>query len=306
VLRASLAALALVALTAGCGSSESGPKRSAPAAGSLEQLWQDSGQAVALIPGTADYAPGDVRFSFLVVTNRGRVVTTPTARVWLARSRDARPFERTTARLVSTTAPGASTEDEEAHSLYVAHLRIRRPGRFWVLARPVGSPIRIGGIQELAVKSRPASPAIGSRAYPSRTPTIASAHGRLSSLTTRTPPDRGLLRYSIAGSLAAHVPFVVVFATPRFCESRTCGPTVDVVDAVRRQMHTSRVRFIHVEIYAGNNPAKGFNRWVRQWHLPSEPWTFLVGRDGRIKAKFEGSVGRAELLTAVRRYLLAQ
>jgi hypothetical protein len=45
---------------------------------------------------------------------------------------------------------------------------------------------------------------------------------------------------------------------------------------------------------------------VRQWHLPSEPWIFLVGRDGRIKAKFEGAVGRAELLAAVRDHLLGE
>ena len=57
----------------------------------------------------------------------------------------------------------------------------------------------------------------------------------------------------------------------------------------------SGVRFIHVEIYQDNNPAQGFNRWVTEWRLPSEPWVFLVGRDGRIKARFEGSVSVAEL-----------
>jgi hypothetical protein len=43
---------------------------------------------------------------------------------------------------------------------------------------------------------------------------------------------------------------------------------------------------------------------VRQWHLPGEPWTFLVGRDGRIKAKFEGSVSMTELGHAIRQRLL--
>ena len=56
------------------------------------------------------------------------------------------------------------------------------------------------------------------------------------------------------------------------------------------------VRFIHVEIYQDNNPAQGFNRWVKEWRLPSEPFVFLVGRDGRIKARFEGSVSVAELV----------
>ena len=118
------------------------------------------------------------------------------------------------------------------------------------------------------------------------------------------PPDRALLRNSIAGSLAAHKPFVVTFATPRFCTSRTCGPVVDVVDYVRRRFAARGVRFIHVEVYTKNRPALGYNRWMRQWGLRTEPWTFLVGRDGRIEAKFEGSVSAAELEAAIRRLLL--
>ena len=92
---------------------------------------------------------------------------------------------------------------------------------------------------------------------------------------------------------------MAVFATPKFCESRTCGPVVDVVDAVRKRFAGKGVRFIHVEIYRGNDPQNGLNRWGREWPLPSEPWTFAVGRDGRIKAKFEGS-GVGELAAAVR------
>ena len=73
---------------------------------------------------------------------------------------------------------------------------------------------------------------------------------------------------------------------------------------MRRDFTGSRIRFIHVEIYKDNNPAKGENEWVRQWNLPSEPWTFLVGRDGRVKAKFEGSLSRAELESSVRKLLV--
>jgi hypothetical protein len=254
------------------------------------------------VPGTSDYAPGDVRVSFLVVTDQGRVVSRPTADVWAAHSRNAEPFLHTVARLEPIGIPGGYV-DPNAQSLYVTHLRIPRAGRYWVVARPVGGHIHIAGIHDIEVQQHSASPAVGSRAIASRTPTLGTAPIRL--LTTRIPPDRALLRYSVADSLAAHVPFVVVFATPRFCTSRTCGPVVDVVDRVRRDLAGSGVRFIHVEIYKDNDPAKGENEWVRQWNLPDEPWTFLVGRDGRIKAKFEGSVSRAELESSVRKLLLA-
>jgi hypothetical protein len=79
---------------------------------------------------------------------------------------------------------------------------------------------------------------------------------------------------------------------------------VDVVDAVRRRFSASGVRFIHVEAYRDNDPRKGFNRWMQQWGLPGQPWTFLVGSDGHVKAKFEGSFSEAELVAAVQRTLL--
>lgn len=301
-MRASLAALALIAFAAGCGSSTSSSGRGAPRPGSLEALWRSSGQSVALIPGTSDYSPGELRISFLVVDPTGRVIAPPRARVWIARSLQEKPFATTVAHLEPVGVPGVST-GADVKGLFVARVRVAEPGSYYVLARPLGL-VRIGGIHDLLVRSTSSSPAVGSRAFPSRTPTLASTGGRLSALTTRVPPDRALLRYSIAGALAAHDPFVVTFATPRYCESRTCGPVVDVVDHVRKRYARTRIRFIHVEIYERNDPRRGPNRWVRQWHLPGEPWTFLVGRDGRIKAKFQGSVSAHELDEAIRRYLL--
>lgn len=298
-MRASLVAVALLLLAAGC-SSTSSSQRGAPKPGSLEALWRSSAQSVALIPGTSDYSPGVVRISFLVVDPRGRVSSRPQAQVWVARSLQARPFARTVAQLEPIGVPGASS-GSDAKAIYVVHVRVPAAGKYYLVAKPVGG--RIAGLGDLQVNVRSASPMVGSRAYPSRTPTLTTTGGRTAPLTTRVPPDRALLRTSIAGALAAHEPFVVTFATPRYCSSRICGPVVDVVDQVRKQYAHTPIRFIHVEIYKDNNPNKGRNRWVQQWHLPGEPWTFLVGRDGRIKAKYEGSVSTHELGEAVRRLL---
>jgi hypothetical protein len=301
--RASLAVAALIFIAVGCSSNTGSSKRGAPEAGSLEAVWRSSGQSVALIPGTSDYSPGLVRVSFLVVDPRGRVVATPRARVWVARSLRAKPFRQTTARLEPVGVPGTSG-GADTKAIYVANVRVPAAGHYYLVARPLGATERIAALGDLDVKPRSAAPMVGSRAYPSHTPTLATTHGRTAPLTTRMPPDRALLRTSIASALAAHEPFVVTFATPRYCESRICGPVVDVVDHVRKQYAHSPIRFIHVEIYTDNNPSKGRNRWVQQWHLPGEPWTFLVGRDGRIKARFQGSVSIRELGDAIRRLLL--
>jgi hypothetical protein len=300
--RAPALALAAVVLAAGCGGSKS--QEPSPQSLTIRSVLARPGPNVQLIPGDGDFAPGPVRYSFLVVRPNGAQVDTQRARVFVADSTDSKPFATTMARLEPVGVPGATTDSGDVSHLYVAHFRVPKTGTYVLAAEPVGGR-SIQGASELQVKSRSASPAVGAQAISSRTPTLASTGGNVAALTTRQPPDRGLLRYSVADSLAAHAPFVLTFATPKLCTSRTCGPVVDVVQNVSRRFRGRGVRFIHVEVYTDNDPTKGYNRWMREWHLPSEPWTFLVGRDGRIKAKFEGSVSAGELAAAVREHLLS-
>jgi hypothetical protein len=297
--------LASASFAAGCASAHK-TQSSSPSHGgaTLKAILDRPGPNVALVPGSSDLSVGVIRVSFLVVRRNGAAVSRPVARVWLATSADAKPIIRTRAALEPIGVPGRSFGyDRQIPGLYVARLSVPTAGKYLMVAEPVGG----GPVQALAtimVKRMTASPPIGSNAFPSRTPTLASENGNLAKLTTRVPPDTALVRYSVADSLAAHKPFVLVFATPKFCESRTCGPVVDVVDAARRRFARTSIRFIHVEIYKNNDPSQGPNRWVQEWRLPSEPWTFLVGQDGRIKAKFEGSESVAELSKAVRRFLV--
>jgi hypothetical protein len=290
-------AFAGILFIAGCGSAPS--NETSGVRGTLEGLAGGPGlKTVALTPGDADFAPGPIRFSFLVVANDGRPVSKPKADVWIARGYKKKPYLHTTARLERIGVPGLSSHSSlDVPSIYVAELRAPAPGTYWVLAKPQGA--RIDGIGNVVVRRHSYSPAVGANAAASRTPTLATTGGRLAPLTTATHPDRQLYTTSVAQALAAHVPFVVTFATPKFCTSRTCGPVVDVVSHVRKQLAATAVRFIHVEVFSGNDPARGYNRWMRQWGLQSEPWTFLVGRDGRIKAKFEGPVSVRELRDAV-------
>jgi hypothetical protein len=287
---AAVLALGLLLSASGCGSNDAASTTEAgPRSGSLEALWKRPGEDVALVMGTSDYAPGPARVSFLVLTHQARPIERPTARVWLSLALDQAPFLTTTARLEDVG---------KGQKIYVADLDIPEPGKYFLLAEPVGGT-KIQGVGNVVVEEQAKTPAVGDRAFPSKTPTLADAPAE--ELTTSNPPDTELLRVSVADALARMKSFVVVFATPKFCESRTCGPVVDVVDAVRRRV--PGVEFIHVEIYEENNPALGVNRWVREWKLPTEPWVFLVGRNGRIEAKFEGAVLERELGAAVRRFL---
>jgi hypothetical protein len=291
------AILLLLLLCAGCGSGGSdgsdGVRGSAPPEGSIEALWQRPGEDVGLVFGTSDHSVGNVRLSFLVVRDNAEVVERPQARLWLARERGDRPIEETLATFEPVGVEDGE-EDPGVRGLFVATVDVPSPGRYWLVAEPIGG-LRIQGLGAIDVKDESASPAVGAPAPASQTPTLANAP--IAQLSTATEPVPELYRSSIAGSIRDGVPFVVAFATPKFCASRTCGPTVDVVDAVRRE---TAVRTIHVEVYEDNDPNKGVNEWMREWNLPSEPWVFVVGSDGRVAAKFEGSVSVDELAEAVR------
>jgi hypothetical protein len=291
---ATVLAVGLVLSCLGCGSNDAAsttPSTAAPP-GSLQALWQRPGEDVGLVFGTNDYAPGPVRVSFLVVTQRARSIERPTARVWLSRGLDKAPFRTGSARLEDIGG---------GQHIYVTTLDVPEPGTYWLLAEPVGGAKRIQGVGNVVVASESKSPALGADAFPSKNPTLDDAPAE--EITTARPPDTELLRTSIKSALDAHEPFVVVFATPKYCQSRTCGPVVGVVDRVRKRFASTPVKFIHVEVYEGNNPALGENRWFMEWKLQSEPWVFIVGRDGKIKAKFEGPVSERELGEAVSEFL---
>jgi hypothetical protein len=303
---AALTVLSCLLLLGGCGGSGEGSSATTtePGGGStLEQLWREPGDDVAVIPGTENHEPGAVRVSFLVADAKGQLVTLPTAKVFVADALDQPPFLETEAKLERIGVPGG--DEADASHIYVATLRLPRVGKYWMLAEPEGGKTKVQALGNVVVVKNDPPPDVGDPAIASDTPTLTSAGGDAEAITTRTPPDESLLQYSVADSLVARVPFVVTFATPKFCSSRTCGPVVDVVEEVQHRLDGENVRFIHVEVYKDNDPALGYDEWMGEWNLRTEPWTFLVGSNGKIVDRFEGTVSVNELETAVREKLLA-
>jgi len=292
-------ALGTALLAASCGGSSTNASTGTTTGSSeetLEQLWRAPGEDLAVVAGTSDHAVGTNRISFLVVDKQSRLIERPTARVWIARGLKQVPYATTMARLEPIGVPGGDTAD--ADGIYVAKVVTPTAGRYWFMAEPVGGT-KVQALGNLVVRKKSIAPSVGDRAIPSKTPTLASKGGDLSALTTARHPDRGLYEVSVAQALSAHEPFVLTFATPQYCQSRTCGPVVDVESAVRKRPASKGVRFIHVEIYKDNDPAKGVNQWVTQWRLPTEPFTFVVDRKGVIRTKIEGAFSAGELERAI-------
>jgi hypothetical protein len=236
---------------------------------------------------------GVERVAFALVRKNGRLVEGRIATVQIA---PGGLTESPTQRVPARFEPVGREEEGGITGLYVAHIRFDEPRQYGLLVETADGAIQ--GYATVEVKAKSTSPSVGSKAPASDNPTLRDAPAK--QITTARPPDTNLLRYSIKDSLRAKQPFVVVFATPAFCASRTCGPTVDVVEEVRRRTG-NRVRFIHVEVYEKNDPKLGVNRWMREWTLPTEPWVFVVDEGGIIRAKFEGTASVRELESAVRK-----
>jgi hypothetical protein len=235
------------------------------------------------------------RLAFGVIDQQGQFVYGQTA-VYVARRQDARargPYPAPADVLVTEPrfrSRQAATEGDPFAAVYAAQVPFDRPGRWSVLAVTHSGDGRLAAPAQVEVV-RPGAdriPAVGERAPPVETDTLASVGGREEILDTREPPDDMHAR-SFADVVGKR-PVALLFATPQLCQSRVCGPVTDVLLQLKRS-YGDRMEFIHQEVYVDNQPQKGVREPLRRFALPTEPWLFVVDRDGRVTARLEGSFG---------------
>ena len=156
----------------------------------------------------------------------------------------------------------------------------------------------------LRVAENSSTPAIGAPAPASVTPTSADVED-LRTITSASNPDPELYELSVHQALLEEKPLVVVFATPAFCVSATCGPQVEILSQVKER-YRDQANFIHVEVFEdphliqGGRPGGGLVPAVEEWGMPTEPWTFVVDREGRVRAKFEQFTPAEEIEVALK------
>jgi hypothetical protein len=103
---------------------------------------------------------------------------------------------------------------------------------------------------------------------------------------------------TIKAAVEAGRPVLVLFAVPGFCTSRLCGPELDIMRKLYPEWK-DRVEFIHVEFYEDPGTNQIVSQAAKDWGLRTEPWFFVIGKDGKIAAKFEGPTGIEELVEAM-------
>jgi len=213
--------------------------------------------------------------------------------VYVARSSQARargPFPAPADSLITKPAyrsRTAASETDPIASVYAAQVPLKRPGRYSILVvTKIGTDL-LGAATEVQVRGDTPIPAVGDRPPAAKTHTIASANGDLESIDTRVPARR--LHEQSFDEVLGKRPVALLFATPQLCQSRVCGPVVDVAAQLQAQ-YGDCMTFIHQEVYIDNQVDKGLRPPLRSFHLLTEPWLFTIATDGRV-ARLEGSFG---------------
>jgi hypothetical protein len=150
---------------------------------------------------------------------------------------------------------------------------------------------------------------VGDPAPATDTPTLADVGGDISKISTDTSPDPAMYETSVADALAAGKPFVLVFATPKFCTSAQCGPTLDRIKPIAAA-HPD-VTFINVEPYQLQDvdgqlqPILDANGQLQAtdvtdaWGLYTEPWIFAVDGSGTVRGSYGLIATEDELTKAI-------
>lgn len=153
------------------------------------------------------------------------------------------------------------------------------------------------------------TPAIGQPAPRSDSPTATSV-AELQAISTDPAPFPGAYERTVAEVVSAGQPSLVFFATPAFCQTGYCGPTVNLVKSVAID-YEDDIGFVNVEPYELHMTENGLQpkldddgqlvpvQAVLDYGIPVEPYLFLVDAAGDVFAKFEGVVGADELRAAI-------
>jgi hypothetical protein len=321
----------LVALAAGCGGGETKKDRTAgklPASASLRAaLRKATASTAADFPAAAGrsldeiaqslsgtgtqvglagsvFVPGTNRLAFGVLDEDNVFVYGKTA-LYVANSAAARargPFPAPADLLLTDAAfrsKQAATEKDPFAAVYEAHVPLSRAGNTAVLVvTKLDDGRLIGAGVSLRVRERATDPvvAVGAQAPKVTTDTRVAAAGNIKAIDTRIPADD--MHDVNFADVVGKKPVALLFATPQLCQSRVCGPVVDIA-AQLKATYGNRMTFIHQEVYKDNDVSKGLREPLRRFGVPSEPWLFVVDRSGKVTARLEGSFGFNAMKNAV-------
>jgi hypothetical protein len=323
-------ALLLAIAVAGCGSSSSGKSSGdntgsapAPSAADFPQTKGTTmmgirrklgGGGPVLAPTVQQLDRGRQRYGFALFTTQRKQISGVPVALYVQRQGTAKtsgPFparEESLAVKKQFESKTVANDPDAAKTLYVGDLPLPQPGVYAVMAvAKMGGKLVSTSPIGVKVLAHDPVPTVGAKAPSVSTPTVQSVNGDVAKIDTRQPPD-DMHKVNLASALGKK-PVILVFATPALCQSRVCGPVVDIAQELESE-HKGEADFIHMEIYRDNTIKPGCLEGTRPeaqclrpqvlaYHLVTEPWAFAIDRRGKIVARLEGAYSKAELERAL-------
>jgi hypothetical protein len=265
---------------------------------SLNDLAQEirGGGSTEVGLATSVFTVGEDRLAFGMIDDQGQFVYGPTA-VYMAPTPDdpaEGPFLAPADVLITQgryRSQQAAEESDPFAAVYQANVDFSQKGPWAVLAVTqtgntfVAAPARV----EVSTKKADEIPDVGEPAPKVATDTLASVGGNEDLLDTRTPPSD--MHEKSLDQVLGKKPVALLFSTPQLCQSRVCGPVTDIAVQLKAK-YGDDVEFIHQEVYVDNVPNAGLRPPLQAFRLRTEPWLFVIDKDGRITARLEGSFGQ--------------
>ena len=193
----------------------------------------------------------------------------------------------------------AATTDDPFVAVYAGDVEFSKKGDYAVLAATKQQDGSLtGATSQVKVVEHDESPipAIGEKAPKVDTETLEDAKGDISMIDTRVPPSD---MHENFADFVGKEPVALLFATPQLCASRVCGPVTDI-ELQMKAKYGDQMKFIHQEVWVDNDTTKGLREPLQQFGLPTEPWLFVVDKNGKITARLEGSIGVKQFEDAVK------
>lgn len=289
-----LFALALVALflAAACGGGSDNPSGAAESSEGVESFNEQIPPDAAAYPVfvSSELAVGENRFLIGLLDDNDAPIGDPSIDVSIAfydlDSSATEPVAEKTMDFLEAV-PGE-------RGLYVTEATFEHAGKWGAEVTMKGGSLDESVKGNFEVLESTSTPAVGAPVPKSDTPTESDVKD-LSTISSDPHPDARFYEESIAEAVKKSKTLVVVFATPKFCTSQVCGPTLDIVKGVAPDF--PKVEFIHVEVYSNLDDPSNLKPVpaTKEWGLPSEPWVFVVDSRGRLDAKYEGVIAPTEL-----------
>lgn len=262
----------------------------------------------AVVLSTGDLAVGQSRVAFVIFKGDVPVTDIPAFVRFFKIGANNQPQLKGSGPIPWAPLGVDSTEDHGTHNdteltgVYYVNIAFDEVGQ-WGIGVSLGDRLDERGEVRLAmeVKAKAEAPTVGSKAISVKSLTLRDAP--LKAIDTSPEPDEPFHQLSIAEALASGKPSVIAFATPSFCETRTCGPAMEIVGEAAK-FFQGKANFVHVEPYKLDSEGvlafgPGNQRQLVEagvaWGLPSEPWVFVVDATGTVVARFEGPFTLEEL-----------